>query len=217
MHVFLPKHDMEPHLARVWYDQAHADPNPNTLPDPHRQRISRDLPSHVDWGYLTVASGVVEHLPDSVPCLSCATLQSFDLTTMKNVGSHIELPPGRPALIDALSVWNWLGVDQRLTGQVVWQVEVTGFTSLKGAPPVPELYPKGGVIDLFISNSIPAESTFPPPTTGPKPPLNDRMAHFEAYYDLYGTPPPAAARKYPTFKGSVAFSSPYTCLPSGGH
>jgi hypothetical protein len=216
MHVFLPEHKMEQHFPRVWYDQAYENDDATGLPDPHRQRMQKDLPKLADFGYLTVTGGSVEHLPDSVPCLSCATRRNFDPENMKNIASHLVLPPGTPALSDAVSLWNWLGVNQRLTGQVVWQVEVKD-SSLGATDPLPALYPKEGVIELFVSNAVSEASKFPPPISGKKPNLNERMPHFDAYYDLYGTPVPDAERRYPIYKGLVAASAPYSCLSSGGH
>jgi hypothetical protein len=223
MHVFLPKCRHEPHLPRVWYDGAYESDDPNVPTDPYQKRKQADLPKHpdiVDFRYLRVTPGVVEHLPDSVPCLSCATRRNFDLNKMKNIESHLVLPPGRAALSDAMSLWNWLGADQRLTGQVVWQVEVNDSSLQpipKAKPQLPALYPKDGVIELFVSNAVSAASKFPPPISGPKPELNKPMPHFEAYYDLYDPSTPDDQRKYPIYKGTIGFSAPYSCLSSGGH
>jgi hypothetical protein len=215
MHVFLPECVHEPHFPLVWYDGAHENDHDPT--DPHRIRLSRRLPKgvDVDFSSLPVSVGSVpNHLPPSIPCLSHATGKVFDLKNMKNVGSHLVLPRGGLTLIDALSLWDWQGTIQRLTGQVVWQIEVNAG-SLKATPPLPPLYPKDGVIELFVANAIQAESTFPPPLSGKKPKPGTAMAHFDCYYDLYGDPP--GARPAPIYQSDVAASTPYTCLPSGGH
>jgi hypothetical protein len=219
MHVFLPecrpRHPQ--HFPRAWYDGAHQ--NPPAQPPAGQVRLPKDLAAVVDFSTLPVVGGSVEHLPASVPCISCTTGQSFNVTSMSNVASHLKLPPGSPTIVLATSVWNWHGKAQHLAGAVVWSITVNAI-QLPAIPPLPALNPINGVIDLFVSNATQAESTFPPPGIAgiAKPALNSPMAHFDCYYDLYNppytgaTPPPA-----PLYQSNVAASTPYSCLSSGGH
>jgi hypothetical protein len=222
MHVYMPKHNMSEHSSipehfrRVWYDEAHE--NPTAPANPGRDRKMQNLAALVDFRQLSVVGGSLEHLPHSVPCIVHATGRNCDPDPSK-VGSHLVLPPGTPEIILATSIWKWRqekgGEEkaQHLAGLVVWSVTVSG-SQLPAIPPLPVLYPKDGVIDLFVSNALAALSTFPP-GVGPRPARGTPMVHFDAYYDLCGQP--AEGRQYPIYQSNLAASAPYGCLSSGGH
>jgi len=221
MHVYLAKHHM-PHDPLVWYDKAHKNASDPLDPSKPRERVKLagdfDFTKNVSW-----VGGSVGHLQPPVPCISCATGQDFvpdsNPVNPNYVASHLVLPPGRETVILATTIWNWRGKAptpeaQHLAAMVEWSVKVNG-TQLPAISTLPPLYPKQGVIDLFVSNVLAQHSTNFPLGVGPRPKRGDPMDHFDAYYDLYLSAPPA--REYPTYLANVAASTPYSCVSSGGH
>jgi hypothetical protein len=203
-----PKHHPA-HVAAVWYDPQNAN-------QPAGPWVRTPLPQTLDWRSLPVTGGSINSLGNSAPDVSGVVNQPINPVPGVNVNTWLKLPPGKEDFKMTGENWKWLGAHTRLANEVIWKLKFNSSPFLDPTGLLPRLYPVnvGGTIELFMSNVIPADSTYPAPQ-GSRPLPGTPMAHFDAFYDLYEPPPYTGERPAPTFE-PTDMSTQYSCLPAQG-
>jgi len=243
-HVLMvaPGGNVEPHYPRVFYDavydgQGQAGQFWRTVPlegteldlssyGQAKGTTIPTIPDLLDISWITQQQGLPDIGNPTVyrPNLGCRlSLPYGDIKTDKSDGWVLQAPLGPlgPKPLVWRVVWTIKGIDTA-KGLLEWKDNLKPLKTGPGAAPIEPLAPlkpKGGLIQLTISNVILEEAGHATQTAAMPPACNTQLPHFQSFRDLYGPPGPWPILVNQTScpAGAPPQGTPYSCLPSGGH